>query len=191
MSTPVDREGTFRAEITEYGWSEMESGSKCVNLKVKLLEFYNKAEEEWQPWAQYDMEAEGSIYVVNKKGETLEKAVKSLAEFAGWDGDIESLVNNSWQPTKCAVVIQPNTYNNETKLKISFVNDYHRKPGAIGNASPESIKATQARYGSQFRAIAGNVKRNGSSAPTGGPVAPPPAPPPAPDKRATESAIPF
>lgn len=191
MSTPVDREGTFRAEIVEYGFSEMESGSKCVNLKVKLLEFYNKAEDEWQPWAEYDMEADGSVWVVNKKGETLENAVKSLATFAGWDGDIESLVNNSWQPTKCAVVIQPNTYNNETKLKISFVNDWNRKPGATGNATPESAKAAQARYGAQFRAIAGNAKRNGSAPPSKGPPSPPPAPPPAPDKRTTESSIPF
>jgi hypothetical protein len=183
MSTPVDREGTFRAEITEYGLSEMDSGSMAVKLKVKLLELWNKTECQWEQWAQYDMEAEGSVWIVKKNNGGLnQRAAESLINFAGWDGDLESLVNESWRPTKCAVVIASETYNNETKLKITFVNDFNRTPGAIGNVSPESVKAASARYGGQLRALAGNVKRNGTTAPAGNPPTPP-SPPPPPDKR--------
>lgn len=185
MSVAADRAGSFKAEIIEYGIFEADSGAVSVNIVAKLLEMWDG--EQWQPW-DYDMEAEGGIWVVKKDGKLNDKSVESLMRYTGWNGDIESVVNKTWTPTRCQVVLNEDTYNGVTRYKISFVNGYDSTPGGkVGNVTPDKAKQLAGKYGSQLRALFGNVKRS-TPAPSGDRPAPPPGKLPGVDSAKTRSA---
>lgn len=168
---PCDREGSFKARITGYGLKEFESGAVSVSLKADLLEFWDGTQ--WQPWADYSMEAEGDVCIVKKDKTINQGAAESLINFAGWDGDIVSIGTEAWHPTNCVLVVKADTYKDQTRYRIAFVNDYNRTPGGMSNVDAAKVKELQARFGSQFRALAGNKQRNGTP-PANRPAPPPP-----------------
>lgn len=170
---PCDREGHFRAAITDAGLKEMESGAIAVAIKATLLECWDQNAQAWVPWAEYEMEAEGDLWIVKKTGEINQGPAQSLIQFAGWDGNLESIINESWRPTECQVVVKRDEYEGKSRLKISYVNDRDRVPGGLSNVNADKARELQSRFGSQLRAIAGNCKRNGTPATTGRPAAPP------------------
>lgn len=161
MSSPVDRPGTFRGEIKEYGLKEMESGAVAVGIRASLTQFFDQESKEWMDWSAYDQEAEGDIWIVKKDGKPNTNGVESLTKYAGWDGDIMAVIQGSWQTIPCQLVIIEESYKGQTRSKISFVNDYDRTPGGqLSNVDENKAKELAARFGSQFRAIAGNGKRS-------------------------------
>jgi len=193
---PVDREGTFRAEITEYGIREAESGSVGVTIRCKLTEWWDG--QQWLDWSSYDVEALGDVWIVKKDGSLNEPAAQSLIRHAGWDGNIDAIANSVWQPTKCAVAIQREEYKGQVRFKIAFVNDWARTPGQLSSISADKARELATRYGGQLRAMAGSVQRN--HAPTTGaparppaakPVHSPAAPPPPPSVDSDHNNIPF
>lgn len=186
---PADREGTFNATITDFGLKEFQSGAVAIAIRVKLDAIWNG--ESFEGWSQFEQEADGDVWIIKKDGAVNELGAKSLMANAGWDGNIESVSNGSWQPTECSVSIKREDYNGTTRYKVSFVNAHNKPPsGSLSNIDPDKAKSLANRYGPQMRAIAGNVVRNGAPS-VGQPPKPPakPAPPPAP--AATEEKIPF
>lgn len=179
MGNPVDREGNFRVEITDYGMREAKAPSKSVGvtLKCRLLEIYDFDSEQWHAWAEYDQEADGAIWIVGKDGDLNDKAVESLVVNAGWDGTIESIVEKTWKPTACQITTSENVYNGKTTFQIGFVNHYDSKPGGMGAVSSEKAKQLSQKYGSSLRAVVGTMQTNSSAAPKGKPPAPKPKAP--------------
>lgn len=169
-----DREGTFRADIKEFSLYEAESGAVGVNLKATLTEAWNFDTREWLPWAEYGMEVEGCIYIVKKDGSPNTKAAESLIQFADWDGDINSIVSGGWQPSPCQLVIKKDTYKDEERFKIAFVNHFDSTPGGGGNVTADKARELADRHNSSFRALAADKKRNAAPVAKKGPPAPPP-----------------
>jgi hypothetical protein len=172
---PCDREGTFKAQIESYGLKEMETGSVAVAIRANLLECWSG--EGWDAWSEYQMDATGDLWIVKKDGTLNSSQVEALIKCAGWDGNLESITNETWKPTPCQVVVQRDDYKGQTRFRIAFINDIDRTPGAFGNVDAGKAKELQARHGAALRALAGNAKRNGAPAPTGKPATPPPAAP--------------
>lgn len=189
--SPCDREGTFKAKITDYGTRETEGQAVAVTIQVTLLEMWDGSE--WQEWEQYGMEAAGDLWVVKKDGTPNNNPAKSLIEHAGWDGSFASITNRTWQPTPCQVVIKRDDYKDQVRYRVEFVNAYDRTPGQVSNVSPDKARELDGRFGSHFRALAGNTKRNGSAPAPGKPATPPassrPTPPPV--QAGTSGEIPF
>lgn len=169
MSQEVDREGDFRGTVTSYGLREMETQAVCVSLVVAIEEHWTG--EGWEDWRQYEVFARGDVWLIKKDGSINTTGSESLAKSAGWDGQLTSIVNGSWEPPAIQVRVQRSVYKDRESFRIAFVNSYNSTPGggATSNVDEDRLKALQAKYGSQFRAIAGNVKRN---APTEKPAAP-------------------
>lgn len=196
MSNPVDREATFRATIESYHLVDTPSGSVGVSCKFRIVELWHDGQ--WWPFDEHDMEIDGDIWIVGtrEKGSKVnENGVKTLVESLGWDGLIDSIANETWTPQRCQISVKNETYKNVAKLKVAFVNDWNRTPGG-SSVDPAKAKELQMRYGSQLRAIAGNVKRNAPpSPPPGGPPAPTrptaPAPIAPPPPSGSNSDIPF
>lgn len=190
MSQPINQSGNFRGEIIEFGVYAPESGAVSIAVKVRVDECWNAETKAWDDWRSYEVEADGNIWIVSGKekgNQPLPSGIESLVKFAGWDGNLESVTNGQWTPTPCQFVVNEeaaNKYHAEPTYKVSFLNDYNRTPGA-GNVTPERAKALQAQYGSQFRALGGNVARNAEApktkpkAPTGTAKAKGKTPPPA------------
>lgn len=168
----VDREGTFRAQITEYGVKEMDSGSVAVSIVARLLEWWDG--EQWHPWESYEQEASGDVWVVKKDGSLNDRQIESLVKNTNWDGTLTSVSQRTWIPCACQVTIKEEDYRNNKYMKISFLDDYERTPGGINAASPEKVAELQNRFGSQLRALTGSMKRNAAPAPNTAPKAPPP-----------------
>lgn len=175
---PCDREGTFKARIESYGVKELESGAIAVSICAHLTDIWNG--ETWEPWGDYQQEALGDLWIVKKDSSINNNQVEALIKNAGWDGDIASIVDEKWNPTPCQVVVKADTYKDQTRFKIAFLNALDRAPGGMGNVDSKKAKELQTRFGAQLRAIAGNAKRNGSApAPATKPAVPPPAAKPA------------
>lgn len=164
----IDRDGVFQGRIIEYGLSEMESGAVCVNVMAKISAQFDFHSKSFVDWTNYtDVFARGAIWIVNKKGEVLDKAVKSMVDFAGWDGSLESIANETWQPEPCQFSIQPETDKDGREkageYRIAFLNDYDRVPGSMSNIKPEQVGTLSAKYGGQFRALAGRQPAKAST----------------------------
>lgn len=176
MSVNVDREGTFRGTIVEYGLKEMDSGSIAVSIKAQLTEFFSD-EEGWVDWTQYDVEAQGDVWVIKKDKTINQRAADSLVKFAGWDGTFTSINQGAWHPMPCQFTIKgeaPNEYHADTKYSIAFVNDFGRTPGGnLSNVDADRAKQLEGQYGSQMRALFSNVKRNSAKPETSKPKTPP------------------
>lgn len=160
MSNQLSQEGNFRGEITEYGLFEPESGAVGVNIRARILEAWDVETQQWVDWREYDIEAEGCIWLIKRDGTVSVKSSDSLMKYSGWNGDIQAITGGSWNPTPCAFTVGKDSYKDETRYRISFINDHDRKPGGTGNVTPERAAELALRYGSQFRALAGNATRN-------------------------------
>lgn len=156
----VDREGTFLADIFNFGLYEAESGAVGVNIEAKLVEIWDDGNKQWAAWSEYDMTAQGTIWIVKKDGTPNTKGAESLIRHAGWSGKCSDVIAGYWQPTRCQVVIKEDTYNDEKRYRIAFVNSADSTPGGGGNVSDSVAKALDAKYGSAFRALAGNAALN-------------------------------
>lgn len=177
MSYQLQQAGTFRGTITEYGLFEPESGAVGVNIKASINEAWDSEAQSWVDWSEYDLETEGTAWIVKKGGGINQKSTESLIQYAGWDGSIESITNGTWKPTPCAFVVNEDNYRDEVRYRIAFINDHDRAPGGGGNVSPDRAKELSMQYGAQLRALAGNVARN-AAPPAGKPKPPKAAKPP-------------
>jgi len=175
MPQLVDRAGTFRGEIVEYGMLQAESGATAVKIFARLDEYWD--EDQWVDWKKYEMQAHGNLWIIKKDGSRNQRQVEALCRHAGWDGD-PYFAQGRWEPSPCQFTITeepPNDYHEDTRYSIAWLNAWERTPGAQGNMSEDALKALANQHGAALRAIAGNVRRN-APAPEGKPPAPPKTP---------------
>jgi len=146
----------------------------AVQVTARLDEFWNNEAENWDDWREYEVEAEGYLWIIKKDGSENQNQIEALVRHTGWDASIPSIAGNQWQPTPCQFVIQgeaPNDFHTDVRYRINWINDYEQTPTA-GNVDMDRATALQNQYGARLRALAGNVQRN---APT--PEGKPPSPP--------------
>lgn len=179
MASQLDREGTFRAKIVDYGLKKGKDGSQsiAVALKFVILEHYNFNTEEWEDWRGYEEhEVWGNFYVVKADGSLGEFACKALMKSCGWDGYLESVVEKTWSAKECQISVGPNEWKGKITYRVEFVNGWDETPGGgIGNVDAEEVKALSARFGGPLRALAGTVANASKKPPNGKPASPAPA----------------
>ena len=182
----------------ECGIREADSGAVAISVRAAIDAYFDAESNVWVECGQDNYEASGDLWIVKKTGEPNANQVESLCQHAGWNGDLESVANGTWQTKSCSFVLNREEYKEQVRHRISFVNAYDRTPGLVGNVTPEKAKALQDRFGSQFRALAGNVQRN-ATAPSGKPPTPAnpkpqaaaPAPKPVPRSQGGGDVLPF
>jgi hypothetical protein len=173
----TDWTGNARGLIAEFGLKEAKSGALAVSIVAKIHECWDPEGERWIDYREGELEVSGDIWIVKKDGTTDQRKLESLIRYAGWDGQLPSVVEGTWQPTPCAFTVEREDYKDQARYRIGFINAYDWTPGAVGNVTSEKAKELQAKYGSQFRALAGNVKR--ATIPPTAPVSKPSVPKPA------------
>lgn len=189
MAQQLNQAGTFRGNIIDHGLFEAESGAVGVNLKFQILEAWDADAQAWTDWAEYDVECDGCVWVVKKDGTVNQAQSQSLMKAAGWNGDLASIGTAAWECKPCAVVVNKDEYKGDVRYRIAFVNEFDRTPGGVGNCDPEKAKALQAKYGSQFRALAGSVNANKQAPAANKPKMPGKAPKPAPATKQPDNTI--
>ena len=156
----LEQEGVFRGSISNYGIDEADSGAVAIVIHVDVEEIF--AEGEWHDWREHQFTTEGRVWVVKKDGTVNQRQAEALIQCAGWDGLFESISSRSWTPTPISVTVKADTYNDETRYRIEWVNPHDSSPGGGGNVDPAKAKALDSKLGAQFRALVGNQKRNGA-----------------------------
>jgi len=184
MPNLVDREGTFRGRIVDYGLGETRNGAVRLSIKAELDECWSKDEDNpedegaWEDWRVYNVEAYGDLILVKTNGESNNTQVTALARHAGWDGRIESIADKTWKPWASQFSVEPNTYEGRTTYRIAFVNGWDDKPGGtMKSVSADDARKLAAKYGGKLMAAVSGVQATPPSlppqpAPTGGPSIP-------------------
>lgn len=188
MSQAVDREGTFRAKPISWGLREgKESSSVGLNICFQILEYQDPDTQDWQTgWDQYDMVVWGTFWFINREGKISESRTRKLVESLGWSGNPEDFSVEGIEFNNVLINVENriNPKKGTTRLEAAWIHpwDHVYVPGAK-TADPALSKTLQATHGAGLRAIAGNVKRNGS------PKAP--VPEATPPQQAPAGKIPF
>jgi hypothetical protein len=175
---PIDREGSFRGTITDYGLYEASAPSKAlgVNITAHLKEIWNPESQEWENWEQYELEASGTLYIIKKDGDVNTKQVETLVSLAKWDGDLESVINRTWDPPQLQFSIAGEDHKGKRRYRISWLNDFNRTPGGGSNVSADDIGRLKNSIGGKLRAVASAIKKVPNAGPANGarPQLPPP-----------------
>ena len=177
MGRELQWTGHARGLITKFGLREAKSGALAIFVVAQIHDCWDMEQEAWMDYREREYEVSGDIWIVKKDCTADQRKVEALVQYAGWDGELTSVVEGTWKPTPCAFTVEEEKYKDVTRYRIGFINGYDWTPGAVGNVTPEKAKALQAKYGSQFRALAGNAKR--ASIPPAPPISKPSVPPPA------------
>lgn len=175
MTQAIAQTGTFRGPIVSFGLNKAESGAVGVAITAMADECFGDGE--WHDWRGHEIEASGTIWIVKKDGKLNERQVQDLISCAGWDGDLRSIANGTWEPTSIQYQVQEDEYRGEVQYRIAWLRAYDSTPGG-GNVDSSEAASLQQQFGSKLRALAGNSKRN-AQPPSGRPAKPaaPPAEP--------------
>ena len=156
MADRCTKEGQFRAKIVSYSLKEAASGAVGIHVKCLLTAEPGPS----GGWSDCDhMEADGDIWIIKKDGDTNDRAVESLINHAGWDGNLETIANQGWTPKPCSVTTQRNEYNGEVTYKIGFINAYDSKPQMGKDRAAE----LQRKYGEKLHRLGGAIKPGAGS----------------------------
>lgn len=166
MPQEINQEGIFRGRIIQYRLDTYDSGSVAVSYKARIDDILS--DKEWYDWREHEFEAIGKIFIVGKEGNLIERSCKSLIDNAGWDGDITSIVENTWSPSPVQFTVGEEEYNGQTQFRIKWLNNYDWMPGQ-GSASSKEASDLQNKFGAQLRAMAGgkNKTKVSPAKPTG------------------------
>lgn len=173
----IAQAGVFRGRIIKYGITESsKSRAVAVSITVAVDEAVGD-QGEWYDWREHQIFANGDVWIIKADGTINERAVKSLQEHAGWDGDFMSVVGRTWKPTPVGITVEQDQGGKQgsPRWRIAWINDFENPSVGPRTADASRAKELQAQYGSQMRALAGNAARK--PAPAGsGPAKPAPAP---------------
>ncbi len=177
-ANPVDRDGVFRAKPTQCGVDKGDNGAISFRAVYKILEWYDPEGKQWYPWETYNQEILGYYLLTSNAGKIMDGRVRNLAEAFDWDGQLESLERPEMDT--CQIVLREETYKGKTARRLQWINPADAEPrtGELKRMDINDVRALDAQWSSQFRAIAGSVKA--AAKPFVPPAAAPKTPPPPP-----------
>lgn len=159
MSQELNQTGDFRGEICSYKLQEYKSGAVAIAVLVDIHDAWNSETQEWNDWREHYLQVPGYLFVIKKNGTLNDVQVAALVSHVGWDGNLESITAQTWQPTRCQFSVTANTYEGDVSYRIAWINAYDSRPGT-SSIDPTRSKELQNKFGSQLRAVAGNAVRN-------------------------------
>jgi hypothetical protein len=170
----IDREGKFRGPVAEYALSKEASGAWCLVLKINVAEYLDGGT--WTDWTAYGYCVYCRLYVIKKDATLNETACKQLKESLGWNGDIDAMYANTWQPPACQVLVKEDIYNGQTRYKGEWIDPYDYEGSGMQKAAESDVNQLKAQFGPSLRAWFG-MQPAAAPAPAGKPTAPPPSKP--------------
>jgi len=175
----ANREGLFHAYPAEIGLDEQGSSNlACYTILFRIFE--EKQNGQWLDIAGESMEITGWFYLETKDGRVNDFAIEALKAAFGWDGrDPFWLQDNAEALREHAVQVKLGweEYNDNTNLKVQFLNPYGSTGGGVSKADDGTRRNISNRLGSKLRALSG-----GSPAPAPKPAGRPAPPKPAPSR---------
>ena len=144
--------GAYIADPIE--WTVEETGqNKLLTFvcKFSLKQFLGAGD--WEDISAHNMDITAWVYLFKKDGTPNQNAIDSIRESFGWTGGISDLATGQWAGHEVQLSVAMETYQGKTKAKVNFINPRDSVPGGITPATPETLKALEAKYGATFRAM--------------------------------------
>jgi hypothetical protein len=175
MANQIDRPGTFRGTLIEWGVSETKNGFPQFVAKLKADEYYDETTGEWVAWGEFDQEITAFLVLYSldqKTGQWTELLnAKQLQKALAWDGqDFQVLAEGDYAKTRVLVRVEEHEYNNVTKLQVSWIDTADADPvRKLQKFDTEKLKGLNAKFAGVINKPAAPAK-----APAKAPVATPP-----------------
>jgi hypothetical protein len=151
---PIDREGIFRAKVTDIGFRPPKEGVKTRMVAMKFVATEMLVDTEWKDWSEYGAEVYGDVCLIKKDGTIHERGVETLRDALGWDGSAASIENGTFEPWACQIVVAYDEYDGKTRLKVQWINHFNSEGGSgMKKATPNDTKGFDAQHGAAMRAI--------------------------------------
>jgi hypothetical protein len=169
-----DREGRFKAAITDHGVDET-----GPNKLATFVCGYRLCEElvngEWMPLEldQGEMQIAGFHYLEKKDGSINTSTVDQLKSAFVWDGrDPMWLQDTDFSQLTVQLTLEFEEYNGRSRIRVKWVDAADAVGNAVTKADDATRRSISTRLGAKFRALAG-----GAPAPAPKPAGKPTAPP--------------
>lgn len=192
MTQRIDRQGMFRGRLVDFGIKTARSGAVAITVHAEIDAAL--IDDQWEDWTEFEFDVFGDLWVIGRDGQIVEFVARDLCAFAGWDGDLESVVSGSWTPPGLVFHVQPNEYEGIIRYKLTRVVDPENPVrGTISGVTADEARALQAEYGPALRAVVGDlIEEPAPAKPKGGrkPPAPKTTVPPD-DGGPTDADVPF
>ncbi len=171
MSKLIEQEGTFRGCINGYYIRESStSDAVAVAIRVTIDEIWHQ--EAWCDYSEYKMEATGDLWIIKRDGKPNDRQVRSLMDYAGWDGDFQSIYEDKWSASPIQIVVKENAdRDGNAEFRIAWINGFDDVPGGSGGRiNQDGVKQLQQRYGAQMRALASTSQHASLPLPSAAPT---------------------
>jgi hypothetical protein len=155
----MDREGIFRGFVKSAVIREPKEGSQAlaVSLAIDVEAMRDQAAEGgWTDWRPYQCVAFGDFWIIKKDGNTNDMAVEQLTRI-GWDGDLTKFDGETWKGTPCQFTTVADTYKDETRYKVQFLNAYDYAGGSPAGLDTARLRQLEQKYGGKLRALCHKV----------------------------------
>jgi len=143
----IDREGTFRGALVDYGISFTTNQFPQFVCRLKASEIWDPDDEIWVDWTPYDVnEITGYFVLVGAKGETLNCI--QLEKALPWDGvSFAGLNDGDYSDTVVQFRVENRTYEDNTTLQVAWIDEYNAVPGnTVKKLDAAELKKLDAAY---------------------------------------------
>jgi hypothetical protein len=167
----IDRPGTFRGKLSDWGVSESKGGFPQFVARFTAQEFFDETAGGYIPWAEYEQDIVGYFVLYTLKNGDWEELLnaKQIKKALGWSGvDFESLANGKYDETIVLFRVESHEFNGNTKLQVSWIDAADASPTAtLQKYDASKLKGLTAKLGAALTGTAAPAK------PIGRPLTPP------------------
>jgi len=118
----LSQEGIFRARVIEKAVRLPKEGSEAVNVSFKFEITQILQGKEWFDWSEHGMHCYGQICIVRKEGLTHDRGVEDMRDAFGWNGEIDPVEFEAWQPRECQINVKAEEYKGKNKYRAQYFN---------------------------------------------------------------------
>lgn len=183
--------GNYRAYPIDWALEAANPTEKNGNSHAQPVKIRWRIYQKWHPdqseaggaWSQAwpDYRIDSWTYIIGRDGQPSEKPARQLIDAGLWNGDLDAFAG---EPPKAYALIsvESDNYQGQAKVKVRWISPNADKPPAGGGAFTPTEKSVldsvRSRFGSSFRAMAGQgaATAAGAAPQPAGPAAPSPAP---------------
>ena len=173
----IDREGTFRGKITEFGVATTRNGFPQFTTRLLATEMYDEEKGEWAEW-DYDQGITAFLTLFGAKGETFH--VEALERALGWDdGDFATLGTSDWVGKVIQFRVQESDNPDYPGLRVKSIDAYDADPvRALRTLDTSELKALNKQFviNRKKKPLAVTTKKGAAPAPATGTGKTPPPP---------------
>jgi len=155
----INRTGTFRGYPIDSGMGKTKNEFPQWIAQLQAVEYYDEDIQQWVDWSEYaEKEITGYFVLFGSDGNPTLTA-KQIQKALDWSGEsFQSLVVD-FSGTLIQFRVEESTYNNETRLKVTWIDSADAEPGrSLQKLDGTEVKKLDSKYAAALRKLSGGPK---------------------------------